>query len=516
MEETHGSSSEVSETVHVDVIIIGAGLSGISAAYHLQKHCPQKTYLILEGRDAIGGTWDFFRYPGIRSDSDMYTLGYSFEPWNGGKMFSDGPAIRDYVNKTADKYDITGNLRFGTKVKRASWSSEDATWTIEAEDRNTQASVYYSCNFIFSCCGYYDYEQAHQPAFKNSDAFEGEFVHPQFWPEELDYKDKEVIVIGSGATAVTLLPAMAGSTRHITMLQRSPTYILPAPDSDIVAKYLGPILPGKVLHLINRWQYLALVTWVLKISKWKPDLVRNALRQAARKILGRDYDVDTHFKPSYQPWDQRLCADPDGLFYQAIADGDASVVTDVIEEFTPTGIRLESGKTLEADIIVSATGLKLIALGGVDISVDGASFATGESFSYKGFMFSGLPNFVQCFGYAQAGSYTLKVDLTCQYACRLINKMDLERYDYCVPENDDPDMEVEDMLAVLSSGYVQRAAHLFPKVGKKAPWKRNENYYLDLLETRFSRVEDEYLKFRSAAVARPQDQDPAPEQALAS
>ncbi len=500
------SNSGASNPVHVDVIIIGAGLSGISAAYHLQKFCPQKTYLILEGRNAIGGTWDFFRYPGVRSDSDMYTLGYSFEPWNGGKMFSDGPSICDYVNKTADKYGIAENIKFGNKVRRVNWSSVDSTWTLEVDDQNSEASALYSCNFIFSCSGYYDYDEAYQPAFKNSDTFEGEFVHPQFWPEGLDYKDKEVVVIGSGATAVTLLPAMAGATRHTTMLQRSPTYIMPAPDSDIVAKYLGPILPNKVLHAINRWKYVTLVTWVLKISKWKPELVRNALRQAARKALGRDYDIDTHFKPSYQPWDQRLCADPHGLFYKAIADGDASVVTDQIEEFTPTGILLESGKTLNADIIVSATGLKLVALGGVDIHVDGESFTTGESFSYKGVMFSGLPNFVQCFGYAQAGSYTLKVDLTCQYACRLINKMDAEGFDYCVPENDDPDMEVEDMLSVLSSGYVQRAAHLFPKVGKTAPWKRNENYFLDLLETRFSRVEDEYLGFRNASRTNVEDQ----------
>ncbi|NND68437.1 MAG: NAD(P)/FAD-dependent oxidoreductase [Halioglobus sp.] len=501
MNEEFESASITSNVIHVDVIIVGAGLSGISAAYHLQKYCPAKTYLILEGRDAMGGTWDFFRYPGVRSDSDMYTLGYSFEPWNGGKMFSEGPEISDYVNRTAAKYDITKNIRFGRKVKRASWSSVESEWLIEVEASDSKTPAYYSCNFMFSCCGYYDYEEAYQPEFRNRDAFEGEFVHPQFWPEGLDYKDKEVIVIGSGATAVTLLPAMAGSTRHITMLQRSPTYILPAPDTDIVAKYIGPFLPKKVLHAINRWKYITLVTWVLKLSKWKPGYVRKALRRAARQTLGLDYDVDTHFKPSYQPWDQRLCADPDGLFYQSIADGDASVVTDHIEEFTRTGIRLESGRTLKADIIVSATGLKLIALGGMDISVDGKPFVTGESFSYKGMMFSGLPNFVQCFGYAQAGSYTLKVDLTCQYACRLINLMDTKQYDYCVPENDDPNMEVEDMLGVLSSGYVQRAAHLFPKVGKKAPWKRNENYFLDLFETRFSPVQDEGLAFYCAGNA---------------
>lgn len=501
MEATEEKSSD-SDVVHVDAIIVGAGLSGISAAYHLQKHCPQKTFLILEGRDAIGGTWDFFRYPGVRSDSDMYTLGYSFEPWNGGKMFSDGPSIRDYVNKTSEKYGITSKIRFGSKVRRASWSSADARWTLEVEAGETGAPVHYVCNFLFSCCGYYDYEEAYQPEFKNMADFEGDFVHPQFWPEELDYKDKEVVIIGSGATAVTLLPAMAADTRHITMLQRSPTYILPAPDSDLVAKYLGPVLPQKVLHAINRWKYIALVTWVLKISKWRPEFVKNALRRAARQSLGPDYDIDTHFKPSYQPWDQRLCADPDSLFYQSIADGDASVVTDHIEEFTRTGIRLQSGETLNADIIVSATGLKLVALGGIEISVDGRPFTTGESFSYKGMMFSELPNFVQCFGYAQAGSYTLKVDLTCQYACRLINLMDEESYAYCVPENSDPDMEVEDMLAVLSSGYVQRAAHLFPKVGKSAPWRRNENYFLDLIETRFSPVQDEHLAFYRAGSER--------------
>lgn len=498
MSKRSDSEYGIDNAVQVDAIIVGAGLSGISAAYHLQKLCPDKTYLILEGRDAIGGTWDFFQYPGVRSDSDMYTLGYSFEPWRGGKMFSDGPAIRDYVNKTADKYDITGNIKFGSKVKSASWSSVDGKWTLEVEAGDSKTLVRYCCSFMFSCCGYYDYEEAYQPEFKNRESFEGNFVHPQFWPEGLDYKDKEVVVIGSGATAVTLLPAMAGATKHITMLQRSPTYILPAPDTDIVAKYIGPILPEKVLHAINRWKYIFLVTWVLKISKWRPQFVRKALRRAAQRTLGPDFDVDTHFKPSYQPWDQRLCADPDGLFYQSIADGDASVVTDHIEEFTKTGIRLKSGETLDADIIVSATGLKLVSLGGMELSVDGKPFVTGESFSYKGIMFSDLPNFIQCFGYAQAGSYTLKVDLTCQYACRLINRMDEQQYDYCVPENDDPDMEVEDMLAVLSSGYVQRSSHLFPKVGKTAPWKRNENYFLDLIETRFSRVEDDGLAFYRA------------------
>lgn len=498
MSEIVESKPSLANVIKVDVIIVGAGLSGISAAYHLQKHCPQKTYLILEGRDAIGGTWDFFRYPGVRSDSDMYTLGYSFEPWGGGKMFSDGPAISDYVRKTASKYKITENIKFNSKVERASWSSVESKWTIEADTPESEAPVYYSCDFMFSCSGYYDYEQAYQPEFKNREDFEGEFIHPQFWPEGLDYKDKEVIVIGSGATAVTLLPAMAESTKHITMLQRSPTYILPAPDADFVAKYIGPFLPQKVLHAINRWKYITLVTWVLKISKWKPAFVRKALRSAARKTLGSDYDIDKHFKPSYQPWDQRLCADPDGLFYQSIADGDASVVTDRIEEFTKTGIKLESGETLNADIIVSATGLQLVSLGGIDFSVDGKPFLVAESFSYKGMMFSGLPNLVQCFGYAQAGSYTLKVDLTCQYACRLINTMDKKQFDYCVPENDNPDLEEEDFLAVLSSGYVQRAAHLFPKVGVKAPWKRNENYFLDLFETRFSSIEDEELTFYCA------------------
>ena len=495
------SKPSVADVIQVDVIIVGAGLSGISAAYHLNKHCPEKTYLILEARDSLGGTWDFFRYPGVRSDSDMYTLGYSFEPWTGGKMFSDGPSIREYISRTSDKYDITKNILFGRKVQRASWSSTDARWTIEAESQDSKKPAYYSCNFIFSCSGYYDYEQAYQPAFESSNDFEGKFFHSQFWPKGLDYKDKEVVVIGSGATAVTIVPAMAESTKHITMLQRSPTYILPAPDTDIVARYLGPFLPEKVLHAINRWKYIVLVTWVLKISKWRPEFVKKALRRAARQVLGSHYDVDTHFKPNYQPWDQRLCADPDGLFYRAIADGEASVVTDHIDKFISTGIKLKSGETLNADIIVSATGLKLVALGGIDISVDQAPFTTGESFSYKGMMFSGLPNFVQCFGYAQAGSYTLKVDLTCQYACRLINLMDNKRYDYCVPENEDPNMEVEDMLSVLSSGYVTRAVHLFPKVGKRAPWKRNENYFLDLLETRFSPVEEDGLVFYRASEA---------------
>jgi monooxygenase len=498
MDKTNLSEKESSHVTHVDTIIIGAGLSGISAAYHLQKLCPNKTFLILEGRNAIGGTWDFFRYPGVRSDSDMYTLGYSFEPWNGGKMFSDGPSIRDYVVKTAKKNNITEKIKFGSKVQSAAWSSENACWTIEVETPESDESIYYACNFIFSCSGYYDYDEAYAPEFAGSENFQGEIVHPQFWPEGLEYEDKEVVIIGSGATAVTLLPSMAGATKHITMLQRSPSYILPTPDADKVADYIGGFVPKSVLHAINRWKYISLVTFVLKLCKWNPKLVKKLFRKAAKDSLGPDFDVDKHFKPNYNPWDQRLCADPDGLFYKCIADGDASVVTDHIENFTETGIQLKSGENLSADIIISATGLKLVSLGGVEISVDGRAFEANESFSFKGMMFSGLPNFVQCFGYAQAGSYTLKVDLTCQYACRLINNMDKKHYQYCVPEVGDPDMEVSDMFSVLSSGYIQRTAHLFPKAGVKAPWIRNENYFLDVLQTRFSSVEEEGLVFYGA------------------
>lgn len=499
--ETRNFVEEQSPHVtHVDAIIIGAGLSGISAAYHLQKLCPEKTFMILEGRDAIGGTWDFFRYPGVRSDSDMYTLGYSFEPWNGGKMFSDGPSIRDYVVATAEKNNVTSKIRFNNKVKRADWSSENACWTIEVKTAASKEPIYYTCNFLFSCSGYYDYDEAYAPKFPGSENFRGETVHPQFWPEGLDYKDKEVVIIGSGATAVTLLPSMAGKTKHITMLQRSPSYILPAPDADKVSDWIGGLVPASVLHAINRWKYISLVTFLLLICKWNPKLVKKGFRKAAREQLGPDFDVDKHFKPDYNPWDQRLCADPDGLFYKCIADGDASVVTDHIEKFTETGIQLKSGESLSADIIVSATGLKLIPLGGVEFSVDGKAFEINESFSFKGMMYSGLPNFVQCFGYAQAGSYTLKVDLTCQYACRLLNYMDKNNYQHCVPEVDDPNMEVSDMLSVLSSGYIKRTAHLFPKAGEKAPWKRNENYFLDVLQTRFSPVEEEGLVFYRASI----------------
>jgi len=480
---------------HVDVVIIGAGISGISAAYHLQKYCPNKSFAILEGRDGIGGTWDFFRYPGVRSDSDMFTLGYSFAPWNGGKMFADGPSIQSYVNETARNYAIDKEIRFNHKVKKANWSSEKSSWTLEIEVPGIERYVTYSCNFIFGCSGYYDYDKGYEPEFAGSETFKGEIIHPQHWPKNLDYADKNVAIIGSGATAVTILPAMAKAAKHISMVQRSPTYIVAVPDSDLVSRYLGPLLPSRLVHAINRWKYISLVTLVLKMSQWAPKFMRKAIRENAREILGPDFDVDTHFNPRYKPWDQRLCADPDGLFYKSIAEGKASIFTDEIECFTAKGLQLKSGATVDADIIITATGLKVIAFGGVEYAVDGKAFHVNDAWSYKGMMFSDLPNFIQCFGYAQAGSYTLKVDLTCQYACRLLGLMDQQGYAYCVPRNDDPNLEESDAFSTLTSGYVQRARQQFPKMSDKAPWRRNENYFLDLLETRFRRIEEKGLIF---------------------
>ena len=478
-------------TEHFDVLIVGAGLSGVGAGYHLQTHCPGKTYAILEGRAAMGGTWDLFRYPGIRSDSDMYTLGYSFKPWREAKAIADGPSILNYVRETAAEYGIDRKIRYGHHVKRASWSSETATWTVEAEHDGKPVSV--SCNFLYMCAGYYDYAAGYTPDFVGVEAFGGRIVHPQHWPEDVDYAGKKVVVIGSGATAVTLVPEMAKTASHVTMLQRSPTYVVSRPAEDPIANWLRAKLPAMTAYGITRWKNVLMQMLFFNIARKRPDKMKKQLIDLVRGHLGPDYDVATHFTPRYNPWDQRLCLVPDADLFDALKSGAASVVTDQIDTFTATGLKLKSGQTLDADIVVTATGLNMQLLSGMELVVDGKVADLSKSMSYKGMMFSDVPNLASAFGYTNA-SWTLKADLTSEYVCKLINYMDRQGLAFCTPRLDDAGMEVEPWLD-FSSGYVQRAMEKFPKQGKAKPWKAYQNYALDLMALKMGRVDDGAMTF---------------------
>ena len=488
---------------HFDVIIVGAGLSGIGAAYHLQRDCPEKTYAILEGRDAIGGTWDLFRYPGIRSDSDMYTLGYSFKPWENAKAIADGPSIREYVRETARENGIGEHIRFHHQVKRASWSSDEARWTVEAESAGRMVRL--TCNFLFMCSGYYDYANGYTPEFQGTEKFAGRIVHPQHWPENLDYAGKRVVVIGSGATAMTLVPEMAKDAAHVVMLQRSPTYVVSRPAEDKFANWLRKKLPSKLAYAITRWQHVLLQQFFYRLSRKRPEKMKKFLLDEVRKELGPDYDVETHFTPKYNPWDQRVCLVPDSDLFQSIKSGKASVVTDHIERFTPKGLMLTSGKELEADIIVMATGLKLQLFGGMQVVVDGVGQNIAQHMSYKGMMYDDIPNLASAFGYTNA-SWTLKCDLTCEYVCRLLNYMDAHGYARATPKRD-PSVGEAPWLD-FSSGYVQRALAILPKQGTKKPWKLYQNYALDMMSLRFSPVDDGTLEFAKAPAVRQTNERP--------
>ena len=482
---------------HFDVVIVGAGLSGIGAGYHLQKESPDRTYAILEGRDAIGGTWDIFRYPGIRSDSDMYTLGYNFKPWKEAKAIADGPSILNYVRETARENGIDRHIRFNHQVKRASWSTEDAIWTVEAEHGGK--TVRYTCNFLFLCGGYYSYEGGYSPDFPGAERFKGAIVHPQKWPEGLDYQGKKVVVIGSGATAVTLVPEMAKDAAHVVMLQRSPTYVVSRPAEDKLANWLRRNLPSMLAYQIVRWKNVLMTMYFYRMTRKKPQKVKDVLIGWVRRELGPDFDVDTHFTPRYNPWDQRLCLVPDSDLFKSLREGSSSVVTDTIETFTETGIKLSSGKELEADIVVTATGLNLQVMNGLELVVDGKRVEPAQTLSYKGMMYEGVPNLASSFGYTNA-SWTLKCDLTCEYVTRLLNHMKKTGLRQVTPRNDDPEMEQRPWLD-FSSGYVQRAIGKFPKQGSKAPWKLYQNYALDLVNLRFAPVEDGVLEFSNPASA---------------
>ncbi|HPI47169.1 MAG TPA: NAD(P)/FAD-dependent oxidoreductase [Hyphomonadaceae bacterium] len=476
---------------HFDVVIVGAGLSGIGAAYHLQHRVPGKTYAILEARDAIGGTWDLFRYPGIRSDSDMHTLGYNFKPWPGAKSIADGPSIRQYVRDTAREHGIDKHIRFHHRVTGASWSSKDARWIISAE--HDGKPVTFTCSFVMMCSGYYRYEHGYTPDFPGRDRYKGDFVHPQLWPENLDYKDKQVVVIGSGATAVTIVPEMARTAAHVTMLQRSPTYVVSRPSQDKIANRLRKILPRKTAYGLTRWKNVGLQMLFFNRARTAPDKVRAMITNLAQKELGPDYPVSTHFNPKYNPWDQRMCLIPDSDLFKELISGRASVVTDTIDTFTETGIRLSSGQELKADIVVSATGLDLQFLGGAEVKVDGETIDLSKRLTYKGMMYDGIPNLVSIFGYTNA-SWTLKCDLTCEFACRLMKRMDKTRTRAVTPKNLSPDIQTTPWLD-FSSGYVQRTIDRFPKQGNRKPWKLNQNYAADLMMLRYGKLEDPELVF---------------------
>ncbi|MCR6475912.1 NAD(P)/FAD-dependent oxidoreductase [Variovorax sp. ZS18.2.2] len=485
------------EEKHFDVLIVGAGLSGIGAAWHLQANCPGRSYAILEGRERSGGTWDLFRYPGIRSDSDMYTLGYAFRPWTQAKAIADGPSILNYVRETASDHGIDRKIRFNHRVVRAAWSTPEARWTVDVERGPEREAVRFSCNFLFMCSGYYNYAAGYTPESAGTGDFKGRIVHPQHWPEDLDYTGQRVIVIGSGATAMTLVPEMAKTAAHVTLLQRSPTYVVARPAEDRLANRLRRHLPATWAYGLTRWKNVTLGMLFFRLSRRKPERAKRMILGGVRQALGPDYDIATHFTPRYNPWDQRLCLVPDGDLFAALNAGRASMVTDHIDTFTPGGIRLKSGAELDADLIVTATGLDLQVLGGVELDVDGRRVDPAATFNYKGMMYSDVPNLASSFGYTNA-SWTLKCDLTCAYVCRVLNHMQKHGWRQCTPRNTDPHLAAEPWID-FSSGYVQRAAGKFPKQGARAPWRLYQNYARDLVMLRFGAVDDGVMEFSNPA-----------------
>lgn len=481
---------------HFDVLIMGAGLSGIDAAYHLQKFCPNKSYVILEQRGCIGGTWDLFRYPGIRSDSDMLTMGYSFRPWTNPKAISPGDEIRKYISDTARDEDIDRHIRFQHTVHSAAWCSEEGRWTVGVEctlpDGRT-LGVTLTCGFLMSCTGYYRYSAGYTPIFPDMGRFTGRIVHPQAWPEDLNYYDQRVVIIGSGATAVTLLPAMAQTASHVTLLQRSPSYIISIPEKDVIANWLRRVLPAMWAHKLSRWKNVAFMIFLYQLARRCPNFVKAGLIRKVREQLGPGHDVSTHFNPRYNPWEQRLCLAPDGDLFRAIKSGRASVVTDEISGFSERGVQLKSGREVEADIVVTATGLVLQAFGGVQLSVDGRSVNPGETLSYKGVMMSGVPNFASVFGYVNA-SWTLKADLICAWVCRLLNFMDRKGARQVTPKRL-ARRAVAPFVENFTPGYMQRAVESWPKQGAESPWRVYQNYIRDVISLKWSSVDNDSLEF---------------------
>jgi cation diffusion facilitator CzcD-associated flavoprotein CzcO len=477
----------------LDVLIIGAGLSGVGAAWHLQDKSPDQSFAILEARADLGGTWDLFRYPGIRSDSDMYTFGYNFRPWTDGKVFADGPNIRSYVRDTAREAGIDARIRFNTRVKAARWSTQTARWSVEADGPDGPQT--WSARFLIICSGYYRYSAGYMPDFPGLETFKGDVIHPQLWDEDYNYSGKRVVVIGSGATAITLVPAMAAKAAHVTMLQRSPSYIAARPSRDAVADWLRSVLPGRLAYTLTRMKTVTMGMLFFTLARKAPRYVKKAVLKQIRAALGEDFDVETHFSPSYDPWDQRFCLAPDGDFFDVLKSGEASIATDQIETFDETGIALKSGAHLEADLIIPATGLSMQIAGGMEIEIDGAPLNAPERITYRGMMLSGVPNLALCLGYTNA-SWTLKIDLTCERVCRMLNYMARTGAQYAVPEAP-ADLETLPLLD-FTSGYVQRALPDLPRQGAVAPWKTYQNYLMDMITIRYGKLDDGHLRFGTA------------------
>lgn len=484
---------------YFDVIIVGAGVSGIGAGCHLRRQCPDKSFTILEKRDDLGGTWDYFNYPGIRSDSDMFTFGYSFRPWTETKTLADGQSIKNYVRETAEEYDLTNKIRYQRRVTEASWSSKKREWTLTVKKEDSDTTEIYTSRFLLECTGYYNYKHGHDVDFPGESNFKGPAFHPQKWPEDLDYTDKKVVVIGSGATSITVVPAMAEKADHVTMLQRSPTYVLAMPSEDLITEWLRQYLPEWLVYRLTRTRNIVLQRIVYDLAQTFPEFSRWLIQRQVRSWLGEDFDM-RHFTPSYDPWDQRLCVVPDGDLFKSIKQGSVSVVTDHIKEFTENGIRLqdgqdlESGQVLEADVIVEATGLELKMMGGIDVKIDGEDVELSDRMVYRGAMLEGLPNAVTIFGYINA-SWTLKVDLVCEYTCRLINYMDKYDYTQVVPEPDESVETEGHAMDELKAGYIQRASDRLPPKGNQDPWKVTNNYFYDWLKLHYGSINDGVLKF---------------------
>jgi cation diffusion facilitator CzcD-associated flavoprotein CzcO len=481
---------------HVDVVVVGAGLSGIGAGYHLQTMSPDRSYVILEGRDGLGGTWDLFKYPGIRSDSDMHTLGFSFKPWTEAKSIADGPSILKYLKQTVAQFGIDKHIRYGQLVTKAQWSTDDAQWTVTSTDKATGASNTITCSFLFMCSGYYSYKKGHTPEFTGRERFKGIVVHPQEWPVDLDYAGKRVVVIGSGATAVTIVPSIADKAAHVTMLQRSPTYMVSRPDHDVLANRLRKVLPPKMAYNLTRFKNTWRQQLVYNKTRTDPNKVKQLLLGGIKMELGAEYDIAKHFTPAYNPWDQRLCLVPNGDFFKAMREGKASVVTDHIASFTETGIQLASGEHLDADIIVTATGLELVTLGEMDFIVDGNQVDFAKTWTYKGFAYSDIPNLASTFGYINA-SWTLRSDLTAEYVCRLLNHMRKKGVAQCTPRlrEQDRSMKERPWIDGFSSGYMQRMMHRMPRQGDHEPWINPQNYRRDKKMFKHSPIDDGVMQF---------------------
>ena len=477
--------------MHKDVVIVGAGISGIAAGYNLKKTCPNKSFCILEGRDGIGGTWDLFKYPGIRSDSDMHTLGYRFKPWIHDKSIADGPSILEYIKETIEENDLRKDILVNHKVKSSNWNSHKNVWELEIDENDKLKHI--TCNFLFLCGGYYSYTKPHMPSFKNQENFAGQIIHPQFWSDDVDYVDKKVAVIGSGATAITIVPAISEKAKHVTMIQRSPTYVVSGPSEDKINKFLRRFLPTKVTYFLIRWKNILWQSFTFSLARKYPERTKNKILDLIKDELGADYDIDKHFTPSYKPWDQRICLVPDSDLFKAIAEKKASVVTETIDEFQSDGILLNSGEKVKADLVITATGIRLNSLNDINVTLDGIKLDPHERLTYKGMMLSGVPNFAMSFGYVNA-SWTLRADLTCEYVCRLIKLMDKKGTACCKPI-DDKSAYGDDKLIDFTSGYFQRGLHLMPKQGNKAPWKNYQNYLKDIFAVRLFSIKDSNLKF---------------------